>query len=194
MGLTREAVVEANVSKAFTYEKFLTEGLDTFFNARKTMEPDRKEVPTLPSDYWTQIEFKGGKGFDGELVLPSDERTIAIYSKEVFPYPTVSVKTTLPDFSEVPDDKDARAYVGIEAGSAAGTGLAAFHYSRVGGVSKTGGVALGYPPRTHGKPGHNRTTAQRLPNHSTRLHGAGHEEYGSVLHRPRYSGLRRYLP
>jgi len=122
----REALrQELDVHSAFTWEKYLREGLDAHFNARTVLAG--VETPVNPSNYWKRVNT-----YDGEIVCPTGG-AIAIYSKNTFNL--VTFKTKLPRF-EVDDQT---VFLGFEDGAAfASTGGAAFLFLRSGGVHRLG--------------------------------------------------------
>ena len=118
--LRRALREELDVHSAFTWEKFLREGVDAHFNAR-LIEADGERA-VRPSEYWVQEELRSGGG--GYVKVPKGVGGIAIYSKRAFRYPTLVVYAKLPRLALAGDEYDLRLYIGLEDGSAGS--LAAF--------------------------------------------------------------------
>ena len=127
----REGVADAlaktlDIHSAFTWEKFLREGVDFHFNARCVDAVDA-ELLARASDYWTQDEYI--YPYAGYVTCPSNLHAVAIYSKRAFRYPSLSVRAILPNLTTYVSPF-ARVYIGVENGAAGGNGLASFRLRR----------------------------------------------------------------
>jgi hypothetical protein len=108
---------ELDVHSAFTWEKFLREGLDAHFNARKVDATTGVESLAKPSDYWFQDSYVSP--FDGRLVLPAGLQAVSICSKQSFTYGVLYAYTK--------SSPDCVFWVGCERGGA-GDRLVAFNF------------------------------------------------------------------
>ena len=115
---------ELDVHSAFTWEKFLREGLDAHFDTRiMTTET----YSGLTSSCWKQF---GTSWNSGELKVPAGCAGFAIYSKNVFPYGYMSAQTKLATLTT-----NYQSFVmGFEDGCSMGTGIAGFWHLRVADV------------------------------------------------------------
>jgi len=134
-GAGREALRETlreelDVHSAFTWEKFLREGVDAHFNAR-IRDLNDKQYAANPSDYWKQPETGLALGaIDGELTCPETLHAVAIYSKQTYNFAAFKTRfpTTLTDGQKIE--------LGFENGSLIGTGICMWRFTRVAGAYK----------------------------------------------------------
>jgi len=114
LSLLRE---DLDLHSAFTYEKFLSQGVDAHFNARKL--EGGAQVSVKPSDFWKQLTPE--IAVDGEFKCPASAVATVAYSKNIFNL--ASFRTKTPAFT-----KDTQgAYWGFEDGGQVGTGIALFY-------------------------------------------------------------------
>jgi hypothetical protein len=118
---------ELDVHSAFTWEKFLNQGLDAHFDGRIQL-PDYTEKAARISDYWRQTTPQCYS--DGEFTCPSSLRRVACYGKNVFNL--VAFRTKLPALTK----NEQEVWLGFEDGAQTGTGMAAFRLFRTSGVEK----------------------------------------------------------
>lgn len=112
-----------DIHSAFTWEKFLQDGLDAHFNARAIDYP----APTIErkaraSKYWTQTDYAGP--FSGYLRCPRTNSSISVYTKQAFKYPVLWTRIQLPDLT----GQTRRAWWGFENGSYAGNATALWRF------------------------------------------------------------------
>ncbi len=137
-----------DLHSAFTWEKFLAEGVDAHFNARTVTGTvaEAREATASPSDYWFLDSYI--PPFYGYLVCPAELRAVAVYSKKAFKHPIISVGTKLP--SLIGFNNNTQVWMGFETGAAGD--IAAFRWStQDGGVSEVLHAwigAFGFPWRS----------------------------------------------
>jgi len=123
---------DLDIHSAFTWEKFLREGIDAHFNAR-TVSLVREETSLdYPSRYWIQESYK--PPLNGYIKCPSDLLRVAICSKRAFNYPRLSFEMVLPTLAGYP--AGSVVWVGLENGASVGNGIAAFRWRTPDGVSE----------------------------------------------------------
>jgi len=128
---------ELDIHSAFTFEKFLREGVDAHFNCRY-VDLEYTHKLGRASEFWKQIEYKSP--FGGYLVCPADKWAVSLYGKRSVPYGVLTVRAKMPSLT-----KDGQSvYFGFECGSEAGTGQAYFLYRRVAGVEEMRAVIGGF--------------------------------------------------
>jgi len=118
-----------DIQSAFTWDKFLNQGVDAYFDAR-VVGLDGSESSAKASDYWKQVSFKSSDSFLGMLECPSSLSGVVVISKNTFN--SAVFRTILPTLSV-----DGQAvWLGFENGSYAGVGEVDFAYMMVSGASK----------------------------------------------------------
>jgi len=118
---------ELDIHSAFTWEKFLREGLDAHFNARIALSGGTN-LSVKASNYWVQTGYN--PPFLGYVTLPAGNRVTSIYSKHAFSYPLLSVRVQLPDWTNIGEGVERDLYFGFENGCGAGNGLTSFVFVR----------------------------------------------------------------
>ncbi|MEM1522813.1 MAG: hypothetical protein QXU69_07290 [Thermofilaceae archaeon] len=114
---------ELDTHTTFQWEHFLHQGIDAHFVCRAA-GVDQVRRPIKASSVWRQVSYSSP--FEGEVVLPKDQRAVAIYSRRAFRYGQLYVRTRMPNLTPVGNETKMEFYFGFEGGSEGFNGIASF--------------------------------------------------------------------
>lgn len=110
---------EFDIHSAFSWEKFIREGVDAHFNLRS--ETDNVTTLRKASEFWIQADW--GPARAGYIRCPASIDGVAIYSKRAYRYPIVSAYTSIPVLAGAQ-----YLWIGMENGYGGGNGIVGFNF------------------------------------------------------------------
>ena len=131
-GRQKPGYTDQDVHSIIGWSKILEHGVDALFDGR-TWASDDQEFPIKVSDYWTWPDSNSDS--DGSVKCPTGTGAVAIYSKQAFN--AVAWRTKLPELADTQE-----AWMGMEADSTMGVGLAAFCWRQAAGEAEK--MYIGY--------------------------------------------------
>ncbi|MEM2447836.1 MAG: hypothetical protein QXT14_02660 [Candidatus Bathyarchaeia archaeon] len=141
--LRRALREELDLHSTFQWEYFLNHGVNAHFLARETgLDRIHRKLESVNS-IWKQVSYI--YPFEGQLILPKDKVSVAIYSRRAFVYGQLYTRVKMPNLTPIGNETVLAYYLGFENGSQGFNGIASFMLMTDStGTNQLYGVVGGY--------------------------------------------------